>query len=71
MQVYILHERSEVLIAAEDTGILGCDRVFLGKIALKDESTVVLYSIYSPYDTRSHQKNSPINFSWHYFNFTS
>jgi hypothetical protein len=59
MQVHKLHERSEVLIAAEDTDILGCDRVLLGKPALKDEGTVILYNIYSPYDTRSHQKTPP------------
>jgi hypothetical protein len=71
MQVHKLHDGSEFLSVAEYTGILGCDTVSLGKFALKDEGTLILYNIYLPYDTRSHPENSPINFSWHYFNFTS
>jgi len=46
MQAHKLHERSEVLIAAEVTGILRRDRVLLGKPALKDEGTVILYNIF-------------------------
>jgi hypothetical protein len=36
--------------------------VSMGKLALKDEGNVILYNIYSPYDTRSHPENSPHKF---------
>jgi len=53
---------SEFLSVADDTGILGCDTVSTGKVALKDEGTVILYDIYSPHDTRSQPENSPYKF---------
>lgn len=62
MQVHKLHDRFEFLSVAEDTGILGCDMVSMGKLALKDEGTVILYNIYTPYDTRSHPENYPHKF---------
>lgn len=48
---------------SDDTGLLGCDTVSMGRLAHKDEGTIIHYNIYLPYDTASHPENSPINFS--------